>query len=476
MKICKLLASAFVYGLFLIMASALWAGDKGLSWEGISSANLNKEGFVRIIIGVDVPNIAKLSAASSQHQVITPQEAKSGPRTGAINADRALEQAIGQAADLVLSNLAKSDAKINRRYSAFPFVALSVNKKAFEALKANPGVTSIEVDIPVGLPLPVRDNGPKGAGGPSSANANWGPPKIGADTAWASGYTGAGWYVAILDTGIRKTHEMFAGKTIVEACYALGEDGVGPAGDCPNGLTSQTGSGSAVHYEGSYEGYDHGTHVAGIAAGWKSDGSVAGVAKDANIIAVKIFSKFSADYCGDTACVLSWNSDQLAGLNYVYTLRNTYSIAAANMSLGGDSYSAACDGASQKAGVDALRSVGIATAIATGNNGWCGAISSPGCISSSIAVSSSTSGDTKSDFSNWHNTLTTLFAPGSEIYSSTGASNTSYGIWSGTSMATPHVTGAWAILRQNRPSESVTSILSAVLAGGVNISPCGDGS
>jgi len=143
-----------------------------------------------------------------------------------------------------------------------------------------------------------------------------------------------------------------------------------------------TGPGSAVHHSSTYSGYDHGTHVSGIAAG--NYGSLAGVAKNANIIAVQIFSEFSASECDSSSpCVRSWNSDMLSGLNYIYSIRGSYNIAAVNMSLGGGIYYSPCDSDSSKAAIDNLRSVGIATAIATGNDEWCYGISSPACISSS---------------------------------------------------------------------------------------------
>ncbi len=468
-----LLASSFVCCLILILACAVWAGDKGISWNSIPPEASSNNDFARIIIGIDGQNIAELSADSSKHQVITPEESKNGPQTDAINADMALENAIGQAADLVLFALDQSDYKIIRRYSAFPFIAISVNQKAFEALKVNPEVISIEIDMPVPLPLPVPDDGSKDATGASFldapkaeetlANLNWGPSKIGADIAWAGGYTGAGWYVAILDTGIRRTHEFFAGKTIVEACFSS-------EANCPGGTTSSIGPGSAVHYSSTYSGYDHGTHVSGIAAGWKSDGSVAGVAKNSNIIAIQVFSKLGSPY------IAAYYSDILAGLNHVYSLRNTYSIAAINMSLGDSTYTSACDWHSLKPAIDSLRNVGIATAIGTGSDGYCAGISAPSCISSSIAVSSSHSLDQESKFNNWSSTLTTLFAPGTLICSSTGDSDTSYSYWNGTSMAAPHVTGTWAILRQNRPNDSVSTILNRVLSGGVAIvTGCGSG-
>ncbi len=222
------------------------------------------------------------------------------------------------------------------------------------------------------------------------------------------------------------------------------------------------GSGASVHYISSYESYDHGTHVTGIAAGKST--ALSGIAKDANIIAVQVFSKFPS-----SLKLASWNSDSLAGLDYVYYIRSNYSIAAVNMSLGSGKYGTSCDSAPQKAAIDNLRSVGIATAIATGNEGYCGYVSSPACISSSVAVGASTDSDFEPAFNNWHPTMQRLFAPGSIVYSAIGDSDTGYGNKSGTSMATPHVTGAWALVKQAVPGGSVTDILAALQSTGVSI-------
>jgi hypothetical protein len=294
----------------------------------------------------------------------------------------------------------------------------------------------------------------------------------GASTAWSMGYTGAGWYVAVLDTGIRKTHEMFAGKTIVEACYSLGWDGVGPAGDCPNGLTTMTGPGAAAHFASSYTGYDHGTHVSGIAAGHSA--SLSGVAKDANIIAVQVFSRNPS-----STAIGSWNADCTAGLDYVYSIRGSYSIAAVNMSLGGGRYydAASCDAddSARKAAIDNLRSAGIASAIASGNNEYCDSLAAPGCISTAVSVGAVNDADVEPDFNNWHPTMLKLFAPGVDVNSSTGHSDNSYAEWDGTSMATPHVAGAWALIKQAIPGGSVTDILAALQSTGVNVYSVCDG-
>lgn len=461
----RIISAMAVVGFWLIaVCSPALAAGKDLAWENLPAASLTESGQARVIVGFAVADYDELAAASRSHKVVTPEETGLS-RTAALAADAALAGALRRGADAMLADLPAKAYTVHRTYSALPYAALAVTPQGLAALRDNPKVTSIEVDEAVPLPLPVTGNRAKnGDAQPESAvidqpssNLNYGPPKIGADTAWARGYTGQGWYVAILDTGIRRTHEFFAGKTIVEACFSA-------AANCPGGTTTAYGTGSAAHYSSSLAGWDHGTHCAGIATGKKADGSVAGVAKNANLLAVQVFSIFTSS--GD---VRSYSSDQLAGLNYVYSQRNTYSIAAASMSLGGGSFSSACDSDSRKAAIDQLRAVNIATTIATGNDYSCAGIGGPACISTAIAVGSSTSTDTESSFSNWYPGMVTIFAPGSSIYSSTGDSDTSYASWDGTSMATPHVAGAWALLRQNRPNATVSAILGRLLAGSPSV-------
>ncbi len=220
------------------------------------------------------------------------------------------------------------------------------------------------------------------------------------------------------------------------------------------------GTGAAVHYPSSYRGYDHGTHVAGIAAG--NNGALFGVAKDANIIAIQVFSKIGTG-------VGSYPSDQLKGLVHVYSLRSTYSIGAANESIGGGQYFSYCDSDSRKAAIDNLEAVGIATAISTGNDGFCGSTGRPGCISTAFSIGASSDSDVEAGFSNWDSTIQDFFAPGVAIYSATGTSDSSYGSWNGTSMAAPHVTGAVTLMRQKSSSAGVNAYHSALTSTGKSI-------
>jgi len=432
----------------------------------------------RVIVGLRVDGVAPLTAASRAHGTAPPGLSHAW---GGAGADAELTAAIRNRAAAVLFQLGNTRHTLYRIYRFIPYMALKASPRALAILQQSADVISIEDDIPI--PLPPVTGGSRTKGGGETGDSTPDQPMLdvstsvtGADNAWALGYTGAGWYVAILDTGIRSTHDFFAGKTIVEACYAKGEDGTAGAGDCPDGTDSDSGPGAAAHYASSYSGYDHGTHVTGIAAGHSA--SLDGMAPDANIIAVQVFSRFTDCYSGtpgDQPCVMSWTSDQLAGLEHVYAIRGTYSIAAVNMSLGGGQYSSACDGDSRKAAIDNLRAAGIATAIASGNDGYCEYVGAPACISSSIAVGASTDDDYEADFNNWHPTMQRIFAPGYNTYSSLASGDSAYGNKSGTSMATPHVTGAWALIKQAVPGVSVNDALQALRDTGTGITSVCDG-
>lgn len=342
-----------------------------------------------------------------------------------------------------------------KRFSLLPGMALEADLATLQVLAANPNVVSIEEDIAVPPTLYQSI------------------PLIDADDAWSMGYSGANQAVAILDTGVNKSHFMLSGKVVSEACYSTSDvEGVSSS-LCPGGVESSTATGSGVNCTSSISGCDHGTHVAGIAAGkngsTSSTGAFHGVARDAKIIAIQIFSRFNNSFdCAPSAapCVLTYTSDQIRGLERVYALRNTYSIAAANMSIGGGEHSSTCDLDSRKAIIDLLSSAGIATVIASGNDGFSNMTSSPGCISTAITVGSTTKSDGTSNFSN-NASWVDLMAPGSSITSSIISGYASY---SGTSMATPHVAGAWAVMKSKNGLASVSSIQSALQNTGISIS------
>ncbi|SDH77036.1 Serine protease, subtilisin family [Sinosporangium album] len=306
---------------------------------------------------------------------------------------------------------------------------------------------------------------------------------IGADKVHQSGYTGAGYNVAVIDTGIDRDHPFFTGRITGENCFSTNDpDPYYQAKSlCPNGADTQVGEGAAnaetaLCKSGQVNLCDHGTHVAGIAAGKKptqgAEGAPGnGVAPGAGIIASQVFTRFDGNICveqGETApCVLSYDSDQKRALDHLATIAVSHKIAAVNMSLGGYLYTEHCDGEVDLAPVrDAIQTLwnsGVATVIAAGNRGDTGAISSPACLSTAVAVGATNEADGVAEFSN-QGKLLDLFAPGVNILASVPGNG--YGVMGGTSMAAPHVAGAFALLREVNPTAPVAQLLEKLKATG----------
>ncbi len=226
--------------------------------------------------------------------------------------------------------------------------------------------------------------------------------------------TGAGVHAYVIDTGLRRTHAQFQGRT-------------GP------GYTA-IGDG-----RGSDDCHGHGTHVGGTLAG-----ATYGVAKQATLHAVRVLG---CDGNGATSGVI-------AGVDWV--AKNAIKPAVANMSLGGGA-STSLDAAVR----NALNS-GVTFAIAAGNDSADACGGSPARVTEALVVGATTSGDAKASYSNY-GTCLDLFAPGSSITSSWYTSDTATAVLSGTSMATPHVAGAAALYLQSHPTALPAEVTSAIL-------------
>ena len=227
--------------------------------------------------------------------------------------------------------------------------------------------------------------------------------------------TGAGVNAYIIDTGIRRTHTQFGGRARV------GLDAIGDGqntNDC-NG---------------------HGTHVSGIVGG-----STYGVAKSVRLFAVRVLDCSGS---GSTAGVI-------AGVDWVTA--NHIAPAVANLSLGGPA-STALDTAVRTSILS-----GVTYAVAAGNSNTNASTQSPARVSEAITVGSTTINDARSSFSNF-GSVVDIFAPGSSIVSAFNTSDTATATLSGTSMATPQVTGIAARILQATPTASPAAVRNQIVS------------
>ena len=343
-----------------------------------------------------------------------------------------------EAVDAIVADLPAAAAAGVTEADNFPIMFVPPSAEALEALLNNGMVANVEADR-LAEPTLVQVTDVV-----NSDNVNAG----------GAGGTGVGvdglptYAVAVIDTGVDLDHGAFNGRIVSQACYAQGSDGLQNGnGDCPNGGDSQLGAG-AGNSCGFSSGCLHGTHVAGIAVGNEPAGAPAaaddGVAPGAELVAINAFSNFAGS-------ALSFTSDQIRGLDRVAALVNAGTeVRSVNMSLGGGQFfdAASCDAAnvSRKAAIDTLRTLGVATVIAAGNNGWTDSMSAPGCISTAISVGATTDTDGFASFTNSDFGLD-YWAPGVSVFGPV-IGNNAWGTLSGTSMSTPVVAGTYALLAQ----------------------------
>lgn len=373
-----------------------------------------------------------------------------------------LAETIADAVDQVADALEGTPWELVGTYETIPYVALRVSPEARTRLESLDIVTRIQPDstrrlLSLGSPMLTEST-----------------PIVQAPRAWDLGYDGSGWTVAIVDSGVEADHNFLSPRVVHEACFTDGA--------CPNGTSRQTGPGAARPCSpSSHPTCQHGTHVAGIAAGRSP--KINGVAPRASIIGIQVFQRTQCERDQTPPCYGATDSSILGALEHVYQLRNEHRIAAVNLSLGGGRWFSEeqCDSDLRpyKEVVDRLRSVGIATIAASGNgdpltgNGYPDSLAGPACLSTTVSVGATQKDDWPASFSNVAPFLD-LLAPGTGDFSTRSILSsipgiTRLGYQQGTSQAAPHVTGAFAILTQALGEPDVARVLATLKSTGRSI-------
>lgn len=276
-----------------------------------------------------------------------------------------------------------------------------------------------------------------------SANAN---KQIGADIVHNSGNTGIGRKVAVLDTGYNYLHPELSSS------YLGGKDFVNNDND-------------PMDDEG------HGSHVAGIITADGIDPKAKGVAPDAGVVAGKVLDETGSGYFSDVVAGIYWAVD---GADGIYGTSDDFGIDAINLSLGTGApylYKGFCDGVLPDL-TNAIKYAiqkNVTVAVAAGNSGGAG-VSLPGCISYSTTAGAVNSSDKVASFSGRGNALD-ITAPGVNIYSSVLGSL--YATWSGTSMATPMISGVIALVKNAHPAYTHSQIESKLFSAAKDLGKAG---
>jgi subtilisin len=361
-------------------------------------ANSRSDGRVRVMV--------ELALAANEHVDVHERtrsaRAEERYRASVSRRQDAIAQALG-------SRFARGEQGYINRVDGLPFVSVFVTPSELRTLAVIPYVASVAEEGQ--LVEFLQDT----------------VPQVEADALQASGHSGIYRTVAVIDSGVQTDHPFYSARLVGGACYSTSDPGYGPicAGGAASGSTTVASGGPCSHGEtigGPAGDCRHGTHVAGIAVGNASTRK--GVAPAANLVSIQVGSQ-TANGCAPgymVPCRRNLESDVVNALNRVYAIRNNYSIASVNLSLGitiGGFSSLECSGSwpALATAIGQLEAAHIPVVVASGNFARvqptnANRLPVPACIAKTLSVAGVRKNDTFGTYSNANQGLLDMLAPG----------------------------------------------------------------
>ena len=379
----------------VLLLGLISLGSGGITGAVVADAEVGSE--VSAAFGAGTEEVSVIVLLKEDHSVSEEEQQQEAIKE---QQQQVLEELNLEDHKTLLGFTEKKEFELKYRYENLNALAGEVTEDGLEKLRNDPHVDAIIVNKARQLFL------------------SGSVPIVNADDTWnvvVNGYniTGAGETVCVVDTGVDYNHAALLSNYV--AGYDFYNNDSDPMDD-----------------------QGHGTHVAGIVA--SADSTYRGIAPGAKIAAVKVCS--SSGSCPD--------ADVLAGMDWCIAHKDDYNVSIISISLGGGQFTSYCDGdtdfGSYAEAINEAVGKDIAVVAATGNSG-AGHIAGPACVQNATRVTATTKSDTLPSYASRHAFFTdTLAAPGSAITSLNDGGGTV--TMSGTSMATPHVSGAVALLKQ----------------------------
>jgi subtilisin family serine protease len=385
----------------------------------VTSTHSNRRRLI-VGVGIAIAALAAAPAAAAMTSSAAP-DATSAPVAGALIEDSYI--VVLEDSDVAKAEVRSTANGLAKKYGGEVRHSYTNAVRGFSATMSASEAKQLEADPSVAY---VEQNRVMTATDTQSPVPSWGLDRIDQaelplDDSYTYGNSGTGVTAYIVDTGILTTHEDFGGRAVSGTDTVDGDD---DATDCAG----------------------HGTHVAGTVGG-----SEYGVAKDVSLVAVRVLD-----------CEGSGSFDGvIAGIDWVTADHEAGAPAVANMSLGGGFSQAVNDA------VSAAVADGVTFALAAGNDSGADACDgSPSSTPEAITVGATEDTDARASYSNI-GTCVDIFAPGTDITSAWYTSDTDENTISGTSMATPHVAGAAALVLGGNPAATPAEVGDALTSAAV---------